>query len=310
MLDLQQLSPDRSYLLGLSGGRDSVALLHLLLAANFTSLHLVHLHHGLRDEEADADARWVEELATRHHLPLSLHREDVEQRARESGQSLEAAARTARHELFARVARETQCPRVLLAHHAEDQAETILFNLLRGSAGLRGMSPRKEIVVMGQPLELLRPLLQTRRRDLEEFLRTQGHCYRDDSSNESPDFTRNRLKHEALPLLCDILQRDVTPALLRAAEIARDERELVEDCLAKHDLRDPQGRLFLPKLRELAPALQRQCLLRYLQEKQVPRISHRLLHEAQALLASDGPPALPLPGKRLLRRRQGRIFIV
>lgn len=310
MLDCSLLSPRQDYLLALSGGRDSVALLHLLLDAGFQDLHLVHLNHQLRGEDSEGDATFVTHLAQEHKLELTLARKDVTQGAADRKESIETTARKARHELFAEVARATDCPRVLLAHHAEDQAETILFNLLRGSAGLRGMSPCSEIIVAETPLQLLRPLLMTRREEIDGYLSQKKIPYREDLSNQDPNFTRNRMRHEALPLLTDILKRDIVPSLLRATETARQEQETLSELLQHLHLQDPQGRLYLPKLRELSVPLQRASLADYLRQQGVTGISQTLICDACALIPPTGPTALNLPGNLFLRRREARIFLV
>jgi tRNA(Ile)-lysidine synthase len=305
VLDLALLSPHRRYLLALSGGRDSVALLHLLLENGFEKLHLVHLDHQLRGSESDGDAEFVAALAQSKQLPLTLAQADLTG----TSDSLETAARNARQALFAKVARERDCSRVLLAHHADDQAETCLFNLLRGSSGIKGMAREHEIQVGDQTLTLLRPLLQTRRSEIDRYLLEKGIDYREDSSNQDPAHTRNRLRHEALPLLADILKRDLAPALVRAAEISREKEEIIGSLLDTLELRDPQGRLFLPKVRELAPALQKASLQQYLIENEVPNLSKSLMERALLLVSPDGPPSLNLPGNRFLRRKEARILI-
>lgn len=309
MLDLTLLSPRRSYLLALSGGRDSVSLLHWLLENKIHKLHLVHLNHQLRGSASDGDAEFVRALAKKHQLPLTLESTPVAELAKKAGHSLETAARNARHQLFAQVARETGCPRVLLAHHADDQAETCLFNLLRGSSGIKGMEPESEFRIGRKKLTFLRPLLHVRRADIDAFLTERNITFREDSSNQDPAHTRNRMRHEALPLLADILQRDIVPPLLRAEETNRENERIITDLLKTLALLDPQGRIFLPKLRELAPNLQRACLRQFLLEQHVSHISNTLLDKALQLIPPDGPPKLNLPGNRFLQRKQARIFL-
>ena len=179
MLDLTLLSPRRSYLLALSGGRDSLSLLHWLLENKIHKLHLVHLNHQLRGSASDGDAEFVRALAKKHQLPLTLESTPVAELAKKAGHSLETAARNARHQLFAQVARETGCPRVLLAHHADDQAETCLFNLLRGSSGIKGMEPESEFRIGRKKLTFLRPLLHVRRADIDAFLTERNITFRE-----------------------------------------------------------------------------------------------------------------------------------
>ncbi|MGE9266674.1 MAG: tRNA lysidine(34) synthetase TilS, partial [Verrucomicrobiales bacterium] len=151
MIDLRaSLDPARTYLLGLSGGRDSVALLHLLHQQGFAKIIPCHLNHQLRGAEAEKDAHFVAELCQSLAYPLESASCDVAARAESKKNSLETAARSARRQFFARCAEKFACPRLLLAHHADDQAETLLFNLLRGSASLRGMSPESRQVIGGQ----------------------------------------------------------------------------------------------------------------------------------------------------------------
>lgn len=308
MLDLSLLSQDEDYLLAISGGRDSVALLHLLLDNGFQKLHLLHLDHQLRPEAAN-DARFVQQLAEKHSLACTTQSIDVTDLARVERSSLETAARSARHRLFQEVATTTGCHRILLGHHAEDQAETILFNLLRGSGGLRGIQARSAIEVAGEPLILLRPLLATRRSEIDGYLADQAIAYREDSTNSEPDFIRNRLRLQALPLLTEILQRDIVPPLHRAHEISRQNEQIVADLLDHLDLLDPQGRLFLPKLRELPVSLQQAALKQFLKGNGVQRLTHQLVKDAVEMISPEGQHQLNLPGDRFLRRKQGRIFL-
>lgn len=310
MLQTGLLSPQRRYLLALSGGRDSVCLLHLLLESGIRKLHLVHLNHQLRGEESEADAHFVTKLAQELNLPLTLEKAAVAKLAEDCGKSLEAAAREARHQLFAKVAHETGCSRVLLAHHADDQAETCLFNLLRGSAGLKGMAAESPFQVDRKTLTLLRPLLHTRRAQIDHYLSHNNLPFRDDSTNADPEFTRNRIRHEALPLLTDILQRDIVPPILRASEISRENELIITEIIESLELLDPQGRIFLPKFRNLSPSLQQACLKNYFHRHQIPQISKALLERALELISPDGPASFNLPSNRYLRRKEGRIFII
>ena len=308
MLDLSQLSPQQKYLLAISGGRDSVALLYLLLEHSFQDLHLVHLNHQLRGEDSDADEQFIRDLAAQHDLPLTLAQAPVANLAEQNKESLETAARNARHQLFAETAQATQCNRILLAHHADDQAETVLFNLLRGSAGLRGIAPTSQLSIHGKELLLIRPLLLTRREEINEYLSNKKISYREDLSNSDPAFTRNRMRNEALPLLTEIMERDIVPPLIRATETTRQDRKVIAELLEHLELLDPQGRLFLPKIRLLSPALQRECLANYLRKHQVSRISQKLLDDACTLIPAEGPARLNLPGNHFLHRKESRIF--
>ena len=126
------------FLIGVSGGVDSIVLLRSLCEKGYKNLVVCHLDHGLRGRISTADARWVVRLAAILGLPCLTEKCDVRAEADVAGVSVETAGREARHRFFARIARHHRCPRVLLAHHADDQAETVLMNLCRGSAGLAG----------------------------------------------------------------------------------------------------------------------------------------------------------------------------
>ena len=227
---------------------------------------------------------------------------------RESGESLETAAREARHAFFALCSRTHRCPRLLLAHHADDQAETVLWNLLRGSRGLAGMRESQVLTIAGRPLEFLRPLLGLRREVLRGWLAAEKLPWREDATNAEPVAARNRLRNEALPLLSDIARRDAADSLVRAADSSDELREIERWAVAQAAAVDPQGRLHVPKLRTLPPALQAACLYDYLRTSGVADLSRDLVLRALALLDPTAPPAVNLPGGKVLRRRAGRIF--
>ena len=162
---LENAAPGARWLAGISGGADSVALLHLLHRHGFRKVVVCHLDHRLRGRASTADARFVEKLADRLGYPCESAAVDVRGRMKGHGESMETAARHTRHEFFAECAAKFRCRRILLAHHADDQAETVLWNLLRGSHGLRGMRGEQEIRIAGKPLRIIRPLLELRRTD-------------------------------------------------------------------------------------------------------------------------------------------------
>lgn len=296
------LNPKTPYLVGISGGRDSIFLHHWLREHHFDSLTYCHLNHSLRGEESDGDEHFLRELLGNQLISEKI---DVEQLSKDRGLSLETAARDARHEFFARCSRQTGIAQILLAHHSDDQAETILFNLLRGSAGAKGMSSHQAI----SGLEILRPMLGIRRREIDLYLTSRGYAFREDSTNQLPFATRNRLRNEALPLLGEILGRDPVPSLLRARDHTRELEIIAHQVLDEARLEDPQGRLFLPKLRELSPELQRLALFRYLKAQQIPDLSSLLIEQALSLLPPEAAPALTLPGGQRLRRKESRLFI-
>lgn len=210
-----------------SGGADSVALLRLLLLPSDLSLHIIHLDHQTRGAESTADAEFVRRLANELQLPSTIERRDeVEQQIADLPANPSARYRAARLTLFRNAVAREHLAGVILAHHADDQAETVLHRLIRGSgpSGLAGMSQQTSIA----GLTLLRPLLSVRRTQLRSFLQQISQSWREDASNASDDYLRNRLRrwlsnhpemHDALIALADACRalRDWTTA--RAPEL-------------------------------------------------------------------------------------------
>ncbi len=303
-------APRRSrWIVGVSGGADSVALLHLLHRAGFRNLVVCHLDHRLRGRASTADAQFVKRLAARLGLKCELGRSDARAMMEESGESLETAARRVRHAFFANCARKHRCCRVLLAHHADDQAETVLWNLLRGSHGFKGMKAGQEIMVDGFRLELIRPLLDFRRADLITWLRAKRLKWREDASNMEAIAVRNRLRHEAMPLLAEISGRDPVAALVRGARDTAEREEMENDQLRQTRVLDPQGRIHIGSLQALPRLLQRRAIADFLTSQGTGEIDRVLLDRALALLEPAAAPAINLPGGRQLRRRAGRLFV-
>lgn len=300
---------DTRYLLAISGGRDSVALLHLLLEYDVRNIVLCHTNHQLRGEESDQDALFIQKLAEVHSLPCEITTTDVAKRMKDSGESLELAARNTRREHFAECARKHNCYKILFAHHADDQAETILFNLLRGSSGLRGMSYRSHHSISGEDLEFIRPLLLTPRDDINRYLKSHHIDYREDSSNAEAIAVRNRLRNEAMPLLRDIMGRDVHTALNRAADTSKAQEQALRETLATQQTEDPQGRLYLPTLKSLPKALQQIALHDYLKKHHISNISHSLLEQCYSIIHEETASKINLPGNRFFRRKEQRAFI-
>ncbi|HEX5790506.1 MAG TPA: tRNA lysidine(34) synthetase TilS, partial [Luteolibacter sp.] len=304
---LKSASKRQRYLVGVSGGADSVALLHLLVEAGFRDLVVCHLDHGLRGRVSTADARFVEQMAARLNLPCEVAKAEVKALMKERGFSLETAARQARHAWFAACASKRRCKRLFLAHHAEDQAETILWNLLRGSHGLKGMSQEQELRVGAVELQLIRPLLTVHKTELMAYLTERGLDWREDASNAQPIAVRNRLRHEIFPLLAQISGRDAVAAFAQAAadwaEWDALEAALAEQAAAT----DPQGRLHLPSLRKQPPLIQRALIKDHLLRHGIASLDRSLLERALTLLDPEGPAVINLPGGARLRRRAGRV---
>jgi len=300
------LPRNRRLLLGVSGGIDSTALLHALVAHGFRKITLLHLDHGLRGRAGAADAAFVKALGRRLDLPVITARADIAAMAREARLSIETAARQARYSFFARAARQTRCRTLVLAHHADDQAETFLFNLLRGGgSGLGGMRPRVIREIDGVPLEILRPWLGIWRAEIEAYAVREKLRYREDASNASPEHTRNRLRLRVLPVLAAEFGRDVRRSLWRAAEILGAQQEWLDRSLSLGG-----EELSVAALRPLPEALQRHAIHGWLRRQKTPEISFALVESIRALLPAGAARAkVNLSGGKFARRRAGRLFI-
>ena len=207
-------------LVAVSGGPDSVALLHALCSISDElgiSLYVAHLNHSFRGEASDKDAEYVRELAASFGLSCTMEKIDVPEIQKTLRLSAEEAARLVRYEFLERVADEVGANRIALGHTADDQVETVLMNLLRGTGidGLSGMPP-----VRGR---IIRPLIAIRRSQVEEYIEEHGLHPRIDETNLLPEFTRNKIRLELLPLLRRDYNPDVDSAILRLAELASEE---------------------------------------------------------------------------------------
>lgn len=300
----------KRWLVGVSGGADSVALLHFLREAGFCNLIVCHLDHGLRGRASTGDAKFVKQLADQLGLVCEMGKADVKQRMKQKAESMETAARNERHAFFAACAKKHRCPRILLAHHADDQAETVLWNLLRGSHGLKGMRTQQDFTTeSGVVLQFHRPLLGVRRKELVEWLLAGNNAWREDASNAQPVAVRNRLRNEAIPLLAEISGRDVALALTRGAADAADVGTLEAWALDQANVLDPLGRLHVPVLRTLPVALKRIALRDFLRDAGIGSINRELIERCLGLLDVAGPATINLPGGGKLRRREARLWI-
>jgi tRNA(Ile)-lysidine synthase len=216
---------------GVSGGADSVALLMLLLewrAALGIVVRVAHLNHKLRGAASDADEKFVRQLAAKHGLVFHGESVNVSARAKREKANLEDAGRRARCEFFARLVAEGKVDRVAVAHTADDQAETVLAHILRGTglAGLGGIHPRTESVV--------RPLLGVRRAELRAYLRAKKQKWREDATNQDTARTRARIRKKLLPLMEREFQSGVVEHLASLAEFAREDEEFLELLAREH----------------------------------------------------------------------------
>lgn len=294
-------------LVAVSGGLDSVSLLQALVEAGHRRLVVCHLDHRLRGRASSGDARFVQQLAARLDLPIEMEREDVAAEAAQQRISVEMAGRRARHRFFGLCARRHRCRLVLLAHHGTDQAETVLFNLFRGSAGLRGMKAETPMLVPGcrKPLILARPLLEVTRCEIEAWSELRGVRYREDASNASPDYVRNRIRHELLPAISGIMGRDVLSALCRAAALASAESDWLDEQAAALACAEE---LDVKALRLQPEVMQRRIIHLWLNAQQFTGVTAAAVEAVRSLLpAGVASCAVNLPGNRFVRRSKAKL---
>ena len=291
----------------LSGGADSVAMLLALGELAKTEAFLIagaaHLNHQLRGGDSDEDEQFCRDLAARLNVPIEIERVDVAQLARDTGVSIEHGAHVARYAFFDRAAASLRATAVAVAHTKDDQAETFLLRLLRGAGprGLSGMHPRAGIVV--------RPLIETSRSDVRDFLREQGVTFREDASNADLAIPRNRIRHELLPLLETRFARGIVDVLDREAAIAREDADYLDEAAlsaaARLVVRTARGvELDAAALVAEPPAIARR-VVRYAQQM-VAGTDHFIGFDAgEAVLrfvVSKSTGQLDLPGHRVNRR--------
>lgn len=298
----------KKLIVAVSGGADSVALLHLLLEAGYRNLVVAHFNHRLRGKASEGDAAFVEKLAAKLDLPCEIREGDVRKLAASRKCSLETAAREARYSFLAAVTKKHRARMVVLAHHANDQVETCLFNFLRGSgiAGLSGMKPRSKRTVGGIEMELLRPLLPIPKGELLGYLKQRKIRFREDASNAVADASRNKLRLKVLPLIEDLLGPSFKGSIVRNASLLADEEDLLSSLTQPIALHE---KLRVKLLRELHPALRRRVLHAWLKNRGIDEPGFAEVERTASLLDPEGPAKINLPGNRHARRRAGVLFI-
>ena len=313
-----RLWPPRSrVVVAVSGGADSAALLHALLAlrpAWRLRLSIAHLDHGLRPDSA-RDAAFVRELGARWRIPAAIERRDVAALCAREGWSLEDGARRIRYQFLLETARRECASRVALAHTADDQAETVLLRLVRGT-GLAGLCAIPITRQLGDDVWIARPILEVWRRDVLAYLAGMGLAYREDATNADARFVRNRIRHELLPLLERGYNPNIKQTLTHLAETSRWDAAYLEDAAGRQWKRmvkeagngrasGPSVAIAIPALLRQPKALQRQLVRRAIQRVRgdLGQLEFRHWLEVERLCA-DRPPGtlLDLPGGvRLLR---------
>lgn len=303
-----------------SGGIDSVAMLHGLVAVNEIHerrwrLHVAHLDHGLREASRD-DGRFVESLAQSLGLPYTQQSTDIREEAKRAG--IEETARRIRYDFLERVAREIGAAHICVAHHADDQAETVLHRILRGT-GMRGLAGMRDIRPLcdGGDIQLVRPMLSFSRSDLQTYLEARGLPWRHDETNDDPaSATRNTIRHELLPRIAELVNPEAASALVRLAEHARrcDDaiRQFALDALRHMHVDESTGsvRLTVASVAGLPTAVQSEIVTILLDRIAASRreIGLERIDAVLALIAGgDHKRHIELPGG-VTATRQGKWF--
>jgi tRNA(Ile)-lysidine synthase len=288
-------------LLAVSGGADSVAMLralHKLKRGGEGRLAIAHFNHGIRGQQADRDEAFVQELS--HRLGVAFHAGRPEQGTLPTGpgqDGLEASARRARYTFLQRTAARLGARFVVTAHTADDQAETILHRIVRGT-GIAGLSGMARARALGEATTLLRPMLGLRRADVLAYLDELGQPYRHDHTNQDTQFTRNRIRHELLPLLAEQFNPGVVDAVLRLGTLASEVQAVVRPLVERlrHEATVPTApgtlRIRATPLGERPRFLVRQMLLELWREQGWPMQSMGLAEwDALAEMAEDARPS-------------------
>lgn len=295
---------ETTVLVGVSGGGDSVALLRAL--AKLRDLHVgrgrliaAHFNHQTRGADSQADCEFVIELCRQLHLPHRIGLPSLP-----SAHASEASLRDQRYRFFRDQAAQDGARWVVLAHTLEDQAETILHRILRGSGltGLAGMSRARALI---EGVALLRPLLTVAREDLRQYLRDLKQPYCEDASNQDPRYTRNRIRGELLPHLAEHYNPQVSTALVRLGQLARQSQatisplaeQLLEDSLLAETER--QVRLDRRVLRKATPYLTQECLTILWKRRAWPLQAMTMLHWEQlaAIAQAEESLSMVFPGE-------------
>jgi tRNA(Ile)-lysidine synthase len=298
------------YLIGVSGGRDSVSLLHWLVELGYRELIVCHLNHQLRGRSSQADARFVEKLAGNYDVGFDLGLANVRVLAKRKNMSIETAAREARYKTFAKFAEKRRCRTIFLAHHADDLVETFLMNLFRGSgsAGLAAMREVSTRRIEDVDLTIVRPLLSVWRDEIDSYVREHRLKFHEDASNKNLAPVRNRIRHRIIPYLQKSLGRRLRQNIWRTARITAEEENWIDNQLPISADRDDD--LSVRDFRDLPIALQRRAILKWLRARKISDVGFDTIERVRSLIGPDARIAkVNLPENRHARRRAGKIFL-
>jgi len=292
-------------LLAVSGGADSVAMLRLFAGHRETDdrLAVAHVNHGLRGEESDQDAIFVRELAASFSLPYFEHRITQNDWTADETGSRESAGRNLRYDFLLRTAQQNGLRHVATAHTKNDQVETVLHRIVRGT-GIAGLSGIPAVRPVNEAVSIIRPLINVSRHEILDYLARLEQSYRIDSTNTSPEFTRNRIRLELLPQLRQQYNPNVDDAILRLSELASEVQEVLEEKIVA--IKDEtvcsasENEIVLNRTRLLrqSPLLIRELLAALWKERRWPRrqFGFDQWHRLEQWIRNPQSPQLFLPG--------------
>ena len=302
--------PGDRVLVAVSGGPDSIALLHNLHTRSSEfgiTLHIAHLNHGIRGEAADLDEQFVREFAESLGLDCTVKRVDVPALKSELKAGEEETARIVRYEFLQETANDIGADKIAVGHNADDRAESVLFNIIRG-AGIDGLGSIRP--VRGN---IVRPLIHTTRREIETYISENALPFRVDESNMDIAYSRNRIRHEMLPMLESDYNSEIRAALVRLADIASD----ISDFMNQSSAKSLAGLLYKDAwdaglFSELPTALQRQILRSRIEELKgdLKDVSLEQIDRVIEALRTGEDFKITLPTGRIFAVRQKESFTI
>ena len=298
ILEKELFLKEDKLIVAISGGGDSVCLMHILLDLGY-AFELAHCNFKLRDKESEGDKIFIQELAKKHNLILHIKEFDTKEYASKNKISIQMAARNLRYDWFKSLLVSENAKYILLGHHAQDAVETFFINLLRGS-GIKGLLP-----ILEKRINIVRPLINIHSSEIEDYLITKKIDYRNDSSNFSLKYLRNKIRHRVLPLLTSInpsIQKTILHEFKILEGVAEVYYQKIEE-VKQELLHDEEGdiKINISKLLELSP------LNNYLYELLNPYGFKTIDSIAQALRSQSGKQFFSKTHKLLIDRKY--IFI-
>lgn len=307
---LSSMPKDVPVLVAFSGGADSSALLHLIVndsKMNGYSVHAAHFHHGIRGDEADRDAEFCRSVAEKYGIPFHIEQADIPALAKANGNSVEAEARERRYAFFDRVMRENGIPILVTAHHAEDQVESILLHVLRGS-GISGLCGMKECRALSDGLYLVRPILNSEKSEILDYCHKNDIEFVIDSTNADTNYARNALRAEITPRLRE-LQPNISAVFARLAQSAAEADEFINAAALDFIEKECQGGIPTEKF-NLLFAAPKSRVLSMLFERESGATLERVHIESLTQLCKKAVPhsSLSLPARTLAKIENGMLI--